>query len=308
MRQQNTLRQLTESIRNHDLFDAREQCEESISNEPERSDFLTILKYLLFWIDVEDDVHATEDSFEAALKYVHSWKSFERYAETLSPSVSFAYYAIQYHAYTSAIALFQSIYDRSTTNHKPMLLHIGRAYRRIGLFEEAVKHYLLFIRSTDHTNAAVYAELADVYALCGEIVKAKVFFLEAFMQNPQEIDLQLLESDLIIKLIKKVAAIEQDSQLIKEWLPVYGVIWGVFNINRELRQLEVIQSKQAIVQLEQEYQEHPTERKFILPRLLSHYLRLIEHFKSINCDPTQSKELLLKIQSICPEIYNQYMR
>ncbi len=307
MHQQKVLRQLTESIRSHNLLHAKDQCEEVISSEVEKSDFLVILKYLLFWIDVEEDVLNTDDQFEAALKYVHSWKSFERYAETLLPAVSFAFYAIQYHAYMSAITLFQTIYERNKTGNVQMLFHIGRSYRKIGLFEEAIKSYLQFIRLTEQESSAVYAELADAYAMCGEIVKAKVFFREAFIRNPQEIDLQLLESDLILKLIEKVRSIEEDPQLIKEWIPVYGVVWGVFTVKRELRQIEIIHSKQATIQLEQEYQENPAERSYILPRLLNHYIRLIEHLKMTDGDTTKSKELQLKMQSICPEIYNQYI-
>ncbi len=308
MHRQSVLRQLTESIRSHDLYDAKDQCEELISTESEKSDFLVVLKYLLYWLDVEEDAKLTKDHFEAALKYIHSWKSFEQYAQTLSPLCLYAFYAMQFHAYTSAIALFQAIYERGSEEKQQMLLHIGRAYRKIGNYEEAIKNYLNFIKVSSQFSASVYAELGDAYAMCGELVRAKVFFREAFSLSPQEIDLQSLESDLLIKLVEKVKSIEPDVQLAKEWIPVYAVIWGIFSVKRELRQIEVVQMKQSIVQLEQEYQEHPEERKFLLPRLINHYIRLIEHYGASAFPGEHTKELLLKIQSICPEIYNQYIQ
>ena len=45
------------------------------------------------------------------------------------------------------------------------------------------------------------AELADCYSLVNEIRASKAFFREAFFKIPKDIDLSILESDYIHRLI-----------------------------------------------------------------------------------------------------------
>ena len=52
-------------------------------------------------------------------------------------------------------------------------------------------------------KASILAEMADCYALCGEEKTSKVLFREAFFINPETIDLDFLESELIECLVKK---------------------------------------------------------------------------------------------------------
>ncbi len=160
-------------------------------------------------------------------------------------------------------------------------------------------------------NSDVVAELADSYALVDEIKEAKVLFREAFFINPQKIDIYSLESDMILRLIDLIKSDRNISDdLIKEWIPVYGSLNGVFNIKRELRPIELGQLKQSVYSLRNELKEksyRSINESILLPRLINKYFWLIDHYVRIKEDRARIDEILLYIKEIDLGIYQQYV-
>jgi hypothetical protein len=91
-----------------------------------------------------------------------------------------------------------------------------------------------------------------------------------------------------------------------EWIPVYGYLWGVFSIKRELKQMEVGRLKQSIFSMEAEYEANPARRDVLKPRLLNRYFWLIDHYENSREDPSLIEETLLKIKVTDPDIYQMY--
>jgi hypothetical protein len=120
------------------------------------------------------------------------------------------------------------------------------------------------------------SEIADIYALVGEEQKARVMFREAFFQDPQDIDIDSFEAELFVRLCAQVKETGLPPEAIREWIPVYGTLWGVLSIKRELRALEYGKLRQKIFSLEQEVREE-SRKPLILPRLVNHYFWLIDH-------------------------------
>jgi len=88
---------------------------------------------------------------------------------------------------------------------------------------------------------------------------------------------------------------------------VYGVLYGVFNVKRELRALEFGKLKQAIFALENELKDASAEtRSVLVPRLINHYFWLIDHYVNVNDDKTRINEVLLKIKLLDTDVYNRY--
>ena len=56
---------------------------------------------------------------------------------------------------------------------------------------------------------------------------------------------------LIGRLVNEVKNMGYSNDLLKEWVPIYGNIYGVFNVRRELKPLEFGKLKQAIFDCEQ---------------------------------------------------------
>ncbi|MCQ2612494.1 MAG: hypothetical protein MJ183_02700 [Treponemataceae bacterium] len=156
-------------------------------------------------------------------------------------------------------------------------------------------------------SSSILAEMADCYSLCGEDQFAKIFFREAFFVNPGLVDIAFLQSDLINKLIERVKQDGFEDLVLKEWIPVYGVIYGLFNIKRELKSVETGKLKQAIFGMECELKEPGCDPQVLTPRLLNNYFWLIDHLAMTNDDKTKINEILLKIKQLSPEVYAKYV-
>lgn len=88
---------------------------------------------------------------------------------------------------------------------------------------------------------------------------------------------------------------------------MYGVLYGVLNVKRELRALEFGKLKQAIFALENEIKDASEQSRLVLvPRLINHYFWLIDHYINVNDDKTRINEVLLKIKLLDTDVYNRY--
>ena len=97
--------------------------------------------------------------------------------------------------------------------------------------------------------------------------------------------------------------------VLKEWIPVYGVLLGVLNVKRELRPLEYGKLKQSIYSLEKRIQEgvKGSEYEALVPRLLNRYFWLIDHYVNAHENREWVEEVLNKIKMIDEHIYSQYI-
>jgi hypothetical protein len=137
---------------------------------------------------------------------------------------------------------------------------------------------------------------------------SKAFFREAFFLNPQNVDLDGMESEMIRRLAAKVKEMGFKSPELVEWVPVYGVLFGVFTVKRELRSIEYGKLRQAIYSLEVELREEPKKKEILMPRLLNRYFWLIDHFICSKESREKIDEVLLKIKELNPAIYEHYTK
>ena len=144
--------------------------------------------------------------------------------------------------------------------------------------------------------------------MVNEMRAGKAFFREAFFLGPQEIDLNNLESVVITRLIAKLNDKGYTGPELSEWIPVYGTIFGIFNIKRELRPIEFGKLKQNIFKYENELKCSHENCGFTLPRLANHYFWLIDHYISTNEEKSKIDEVLEKIKNLNPEIYKEYTK
>ena len=144
----------------------------------------------------------------------------------------------------------------------------------------------------------------------GEEKIAKVLFREAFYIDAQKIDIDFLESELITRLISRIEENDYKEEVLKEWIPVYGVLYGVLSIKRELRAFEVGKLKQAVFSLENELKESGSNQDILIPRLINHYFWLVDYYVNSNDDErarTSINEILLKIKLLNPKIHEMYI-
>lgn len=285
---------------------AKTFLEEALSNDLENQEIVFTLRCATFWEDRLSRIMELPSAYEKGENLIANWKQFIAYIGEESMNHEQSMYAVRKGVFTLALEMYQSLLKEPGTAQK------NEAYRRLGLCYKKLGDYETALRFFSEANskipdsAAVLAEMGDCYALFGEDRTAKVLFREAFFINPQQIDIPLLESELICCLYDQVLQMGFSGPVLLEWIPVYGVLFGVLNIKRGLRAYELAKLKQSINVLENELKEAASEPQMIIPRLINRYFWLIDYFTMVQNDRSEIQEILLKIKLLDSEIYNKY--
>jgi tetratricopeptide (TPR) repeat protein len=293
-------------LKNEDLAAAQESLDAALRKDFDNQEVIFAQKCAGFWLDRVLRAQSMQNQFERGEYLLSQWKSFAGYLKRLDEDYADAVYAFRQYVFSFALRSFQSIASAAAeANEADLLLRIGRCHKGRGEFEIAIKHLESALQARKD-DAEILGELADAYAQVNETRTAKALFREAFFLNAQKVDVEGLESALIRRLVDKVAERGYAGQELSEWLPVYGLLFGVMNVKRELRPIEVGKLKQSIYQLENEVKDSGKSRALVLPRLLNRYFWLIDHYVASREDRTKIDETLLKIKLLDSSIHQLY--
>lgn len=260
-----------------------------------------------FWIDCINQLPSL-DAFERGESLITQWKSFRNALLRDRKVCERAVYAVQKGIFSLALTNYCSLSEeRNPVRKAEISRKAGLCCKKLGRYETALD-YLTEANSLVSFSAPVLAEMADCYALCGEEKKAKVIFREAFHIDASKIDLAFLDSELISCLVQKVQELGYTGAVLQEWIPVYGVLYGVFNVKRELRSQEVGKLKQDIYARENELKDPASDAAVLTPRLINLYFWLIDHCVITNDTSGKINEILLKIKILDPAIYALYVK
>jgi len=304
------------------------------------------LKCAGFWRERMEKDGPPLEGFERGEQLLGQWRLFQAFADRLEDMPERCMFAIKQFVFTSALAGYtateggfgateggfgateggigateggNNMAEGSThvaeggsapklpeTGGDPyLLLQTGRCFKGAGNYERAIE-CLERANRESRDDARIMAELADCYSLVNESRAAKVFFREAFYVDPQAVDLASLESPLVQRLAARLRAKGWREPLLNEWMPVYGAIWGVFSVKREMKPLEFGKLKQAIYQLEKECKAPGASRTAAAPRLINRYIWLIDHFLAAGEPRERIDEVLARIRDIDPGVHAEY--
>ncbi len=260
------------------------------------------IKCCKYWIPRVSKFNQMKDDSLKGRYIIEEWKKFESFISSFKNIKKKAVSNTMFFIYSLALNSFRKDMSENKIIDFETLLITGVAYKKIGDYDNSIKCFQELLKN-DSQNSNAMALLADCYALIDEDKKSKLLFREAFFIDVFAIDLSLLESDIINTIVTKI----QDSKVRVEdsrhWIPVFGRIYGIFNIYRELLPVEYGKLKQEIFYLENEKIKLETE-SFYLPRLLNCYLRLYDY-----CIYKNEKEVLVeveeKLKNESLEIFNE---
>jgi len=301
----NLLEQANSHIDNHDLDSAQMTLEKGLALDFDSADIVTSLKFVNFWRERETQLENIQHAFERGEYYLSQWPAFEGFAERIGDDCAPCMFAIRRHVFGRALEQFQLLVQDADTQDSALLMRMGRCHKGLGAYDEAVR-YLEAAAAERSDDSEILSELADAYELVNETQAAKAFFREAFFLEPQRVHLELLESQLIRALAEKVRELGFSGPALLEWLPVYGVLLGVFTVKRELRSIEYGKLKQGIYALERELREGRDKDGLVEPRLINRYFWLVDHLIGSGEDSAKVDEVLLKLRSVNERIYKQY--
>jgi tetratricopeptide (TPR) repeat protein len=275
--------------------------EKALAIDFEYHDVTNALKCANFWRERLERIGTIAVDYEKGEYYLNQWKVFGGLVARMDNLSERCLFTLKYFVFGRALEHYLSMYNETDMSDPEILFRIGRCHKCRGTYESALR-FLEMASQIKRDDGAILAELADCYALVNESRAAKVFFREAFYVDPQGIELSYLESPMIQRLAERLREKFGEAD-VREWIPIYGAIYGLFNVKRELRPLELGKLKQAIHQLEREVEEGSVQS---IPRLINHYLWLIDHYLTSGEERTKVEEVLTKIRGLDPDVYTEY--
>ncbi len=299
------LAQARESLKIAQLTKAHKVLEETLPFDLQNDELRQTLTYVHYWEEFIQRLAVYDSPFERGESLIQRWKQFMAlYGDSpYEQSID----AIRQGVFQLALENYQTLLHLSSQDQKAEILRkTGLCYKTLGDYEKAL-NFLNEANSLSANDAAVLAEMADCYALCGDERVAKVLFREAFFVDAEKVDITLLESELITTLVSYVEKSGYTGSELKEWIPVYGVLYGVFNIKRELRALEAGKLKQSVFSLENELKESRGNSALLKPRLINNYFWLVDYYVNTNDDHARINEILLKIKLLDPAVHEKYV-
>lgn len=286
---------------------ARKVLQETLEYNLENKEISFAVWCCAYWNEYLKALPENND-FERGESLISRWKSFVFELSRQHEVYERAVYSIQKGIFSMALSCFEKLEDESNPVHKAEIFRKkGLCYKKLGKYETALSCLTQAVNLTPSASETL-AEMADCFALCGEEKHAKVLFREAFFVDAQRIDLDFLESELIRCLIQQVQKKGYSGNQLLEWIPVYGVIFGVFNIKRELRSQEFGRLRQDIYARENELKDPSNDSKILTPRLINMYFWLIDHYVRTKDDSGKINELLLKVKILDRSIWESYVK
>lgn len=282
------------------------ELENALRVDYEDAETLRTLKCVHWWIEKLSSLDEIAGNYDKAYYIMGRWDAFYEFLAEIGRGDDRCGYAVRHFVYGRALEIFRAV-DAEGPRHDPdLLLRKGRCFKGVGEYDNALECLKQVIQHMPRNGEAL-AEIADVYALSGDIPNAKGFFREAFFYNKGEIELNALESDIITDLAEKVRSAGIKGDAVAEWVPVYGALLRVFNVKRALKPAELGKLKQDVFILENDVNTKSEENQTTIPRLIKHYLRLLDHYEDSEEDTNQIREIHLRIKFIDPAIYDRYL-
>ncbi len=307
------------------------ELERALSIDFEYSDVVNALKCANFWLEIEQRAGDIDGGYERGEFYQSQWRVFSGFVSRMENISERCLFSLKYHVFGKALEHYSALAGDPDNPDPEILLRIGRCHKIRGNFESAI-NFLEEASRLRREDAVILAELADCYSLVNETRAAKVFFREAFFLDSRGVELAYLESPLILRLVAKLRERFSEPE-IRDWIPVYGTIYGLFNVKRELRPLELGKLKQAIFQLEKDVEQARAapgspaagQQAGVQPgaaglrgppgsgpgcapvaRLINHYFWLIDHYLASGEERQKIDEVLERIKAVDPVVFKEY--
>ena len=285
------------------------KVEDAIGQHFDNHEVAAFLKCARYWQDRLQSMGKYHSEYERAEYLADQWKGFSDFTRQIADVPERCATAFKNLVFRSALAMYESLLDTTLTGAKDgdLFMRIGRCYKALGEYDKALQH-LDAANQVKKEDAEIMAELADCYSLVGETQASKVFFREAFFINPEAVKLESIESAMICRLVEKLREAGFEGVHLAQWLPVYGVLYNVLTIKRELRPLEYGKLRQSIYTLEMEMRENPQKKENSMARLINRYFWLIDHYRMMREGREKIDEVMLKIRELSPALYEEYTK
>ena len=285
---------------------AETELEKALALDYEHEEVTCGLKCAHYWDARSEQYSEITDDFERGEYLLTQWRDFALFLARNNGGSEICTFSLKQWVFGQALQSYLALLEGPSRSDPELLYRIGRCHKGIGDYKQALE----FLEACSHQKTddpQILAELADCYALIDEMKAAKIFFREAFFIDPQRIDIDSLESKMMCRLVERLTELGYEQPELVEWLPIYGVVFGVLNVKRELRSLEYGKLKQSIFTLESQLKEDGTQELYLTPRLINRYFWLIDHHISSDDSREKVDSALSRIRDLHSDVYEQYI-
>lgn len=265
-----------------------------------------------FWLNRKDELQHLAEGKATADFLMKQWEDFSHYAAEKEIFRSNAYTSIRHYIFFAASEHYKIAFQRqeSPTDNFDLLLNLGVCFLTLKEYSRTVET-LEYARSSYQSNAKLLSLLGEAYYQLDEKPKSLLLFREAFFINPDEIDLDMIQCEPITSLAQLIQKEQPNCKDLREWIPVYGYIAGLFFVRRHLNKQEVEVIKKDIYSLEINYQGMDAQRlqaSNIVPRLINKYLWLFDYFEFQEYDHQNLGEIRSRLIQIDRQLFEGYFK
>ena len=292
-----------ELLRKGDFAGAQDEFSFILQHDYESSLAEFGLKVTRYWLP-RIKHRTTAEGYERGVQLFEQWTKFEEFCRMQHGVDAQVMNAVMYYIFTLALEQLNKDASSSKRMDAKLLYMVALAYKKIGNYQNAMTAFEQLL-SFDIDNADVLAQLADFYVIMGQVPAGKVLFREAFRDCPDEIKLENIESDLFLNLIDLTRKSEPtvDERTLLYWIPVYGRIYGILNISREITPGDFMKLKKQTVTLEREFGQLMEYDSILTAKLLNKYFLLYDYYGQNGRDRTKREEIEDNIKKIAYNIY-----
>lgn len=310
--QQKTLAKPLDLLRKGNFAKAHELFDELLDIDYSNKTAETGMKCCKYWINRIQKIQKIREDYKRGTEYFEQWEQFVVFTETtMSDPEKNVISNIMFYIFNQLVIALENEIKKNKIVDLHILFLTGYGYKKIGNFEKA-EYYFSQILQNDYYNANAMVQLADCYALIDQDKKSKILFKEAFFISPGSININLLDSNMIQRLILKIIEKGIEHEYLKLWIPVYGRIYSFFNYTRELLPIEQGKIQKEIFQLEGKFNNNSfidrNDIEFCKTRLLNNYFWLYDNYNIKKKKDEERNKLYEKIKFISIDIYEEFKK
>ncbi len=290
--------------------EAIKKADKLMNVNPEYPGLIEAYRTAKFWSNREKEVRKTEEGKKTADFLMEEWENYEEYASGSGMINSAPYRAAMRFIFFKASNHYKLAFQKNedTVNKFDLLIRLGECFLRLKEHQYAVET-LEYAKNSYSSNARLLFILGESYYHINEIPKSLMNFQEAFLINPAEVDLSLIEARPIREIIAIIIDSGKKYRDIREWIPVYGVIHDIFYIKKNINKhhLEILKSE--VYSLENSYvklSKDEIEETNILPRMLNKYLWLYDYYENQNVNPENTDQIRSRLLNLDYDLFHEY--
>ena len=264
-----------------------------------------------FWQNRDKDLKKVEEGKMTADFLMEEWALYEDYASSRGMQNSSAYKSAMKYIFFKASENYKLAFQRNeeTGNRLDLLINLGDCFLRLKEYKYAVET-LEYARNSYSASAKMMFILGESYFHLDDIPKALLYFREAFLIDPSQLDLSIIECKPVNDIVEIIKNSGKRYRDIREWIPVYGFISDIFYIRRNINkhQIELLQNE--VFSLEKNYvklNSEEIESTNILPRMINKYLWLLDYYVHQNINFDNSNQIRERLLNLDRELFEGFL-